>query len=145
MAAEAIVVKRLPIWALTIISLVLVAYIGVLGGVAIMTERDVKLWPPEIGQGPKSKLVDEFKEARKVLQEIKLGMTSELRVLDTRLHEARTKRALTYEDNILESMRWEDVEQSIIDDRANYEKIFFSKITELEDYIKSIEQQVKSL
>ena len=139
------VATRLPIWALTLIAFVLVAYIGVLGGVAIWTERDVKFWPPEIGKGPKSMLVSELKEARMELQKIKLSTESEISVLNTRLNEARTNQSRTRDKNIIESMEWRDQANALVQDIQRYEDKFIYRIDSFEKYIKDIESELKGL
>ena len=139
------VATRLPIWALTLMAFILIAYIGVLGGVAIWSERDVKFWPPEIGQGPKAMLVLELREARLELQRIKLGAESEISVLNTRLNEVRTNQSRTRNKNIIESMEWREQARAIEKDIFKYEEKFIKKIDSFEKSLKDFQHEFKRL
>jgi hypothetical protein len=145
MKATNTVATRLPVWALTLIALIIVVYIGVLGGVAIWSERDVKFWPPEIGKGPKSMLISELKEARSDLQRIKLGAESEISVLNTRLNDARTNQSKTRDGKIFESMEWEDQAKAIEKDILRYEEKIIKKIDIFNSYIRDLEGELKGL
>ncbi len=145
MSIPKVVATRLPVWALTSVTFIIVAYIGVLGGVAIWSDRDVKFWPPEIGKGPKSLLISELKEARLELRRIKIGAESEISVSNTRLNEVRTNQSQASEDKIIESMEWRDQVEAIEKDLSRYETKIVDKLEDFESYIKEIEFELKEI
>ena len=139
------VANRLPVWALTAVTLILVSYVGVLGGVAILSERDVEFWPPKIGPGPKSKLVDEFRETRVELIRVIFALESQLGLLNERLNDARKYRADTYEDEGSESDIWQKTVGDLKNDIEKYEEKLIKRVDMLEKYISSTEQRLSEL
>ncbi|MEN5243917.1 hypothetical protein [Pseudomonas atacamensis] len=137
--------KRIPAKVLSAVLILLAVYVGVLGAVAVWTERDVEFWPPKIGPGPKSRMVDEFKEARLDLKQMKFGAESEIAVLSQKLNDARTKQAESYANNFSDSLAWEKVAKSLEGDIKRKESILLSRFDGFDSYIKSLETLVHNL
>ena len=114
MSISETMVNRLPKWVLTMISITMLGYAGVLGGVAILSERDVKFWPPEIGPGPKSKMVDELKRFGSDLDKNISELLTQRKLLSDNLQIARSNMAKAMSlVNISESNIWKDNAENI--------------------------------
>lgn len=135
--------NRMPIWALTTISFVFVSYIGVLGAVAIFSERDVEFFPPKIGSGPKTKLVNEFRDMRSDIKKIDGLMQSHISNLYKQLNEARLKKSS--EDETLKSIDWSININHIESDIEKYEEKIYKEINDLSVLIKETETRLLGL
>ncbi|MBO0216186.1 hypothetical protein J0676_22065 [Vibrio sp. Vb2880] len=131
---------RLPIWALTAISFVFVAYIGILGGVAILTERDVEFFPPKIGSGPKTKLVNEFSELRKDVKNIDTLLEVHIKDLYVHLNAARKAKAETkdFGRNVDLAVYISSLQRDI----EKYEVEMQKEIDSLEELVKKTENRL---
>jgi len=122
-------ISRLPQWVVALIALTLVVYLGVLGGVAILTERDVKFWPPEIGPGPKSKIVEEFKRFETGLQSDISELLAQRKILNENLQIARSGTAKAKAlSNISEAMSWERSEDNLKNEIKEVDSRIISKL-----------------
>jgi hypothetical protein len=139
-------VKLLPKWVLASITLVLVFYIGALGLVAVSTERDVKFWPPEIGPGPKSRLVEEFKALRVDMDAVHRELLDQRKTLNERLHDARSKQAAADSNhNTMESVSWSITARKLEDEIKNIDEKLIDKVEEVKKEAHLIENKFNGL
>lgn len=137
------VLGRLPQWALTLIAFLAVIFIFTLGAVAIFSERDVKFWPPEIGPGPKSKLVEEFKRASADLDKNISELLNQRKKLNENLQVARSSMAradayLSYS----ESRTWHDSAAKIEAEIKNIDEKLISKIEGAKFEMRRVESKL---
>jgi hypothetical protein len=135
--------SRMPIWALTTIAFVFVSYIGVLGAVAIFSERDVEFFPPKIGSGPKTKLVGEFSEMRKDIKVINKLIESHITSLYTQLNDARAKESSA--TTSYEKINWQVNQFDIQEDIIKYENKISSEINGFTILVKETEAKLMGL
>lgn len=139
-------IKLLPKWVLTSITFVLVAYIGALLVVAVTTERDVKFWPPEIGPGPKSKMVEEFKSLRFDMNGIIHELLDQRKKLNDRLNEARSSEAVADANhNTMESIAWSVTSGKIETEIKNLDEKLIIKIEEVRKLAQETEMRFNGL
>lgn len=134
--------SRLPQWVLALITITVLGYAGVLGGVAIFTERDVKFWPPEIGPGPKSKMVEEFKRFGADLDKNIDGLLIQRKLLSENLQVARSSMAnAKARISISESMSWESSADKIQDEIKAIDNRLISKVEEAKAEVRRVEEK----
>lgn len=132
--------SRLPQWALALITITVLGYAGVLGGVAILTERDVKFWPPEVGPGPKSKMVEEFKRFGADLDKNIDELLFQRKLLSENLQVARSSMAKAKaRTSISEAMSWENSAEKIQDEIKVIDSRLISKIEDAKVEVRRVE------
>ena len=136
---DKILIQKLPKWALTAISFIIIGYVGVFGYVAVKTERDVEFWPPKIGPGPKSAAVKQIDGLQPKLIEIKTVLEKELIVLNSRLAEARSNMAEGHNSfGKYNRGEWQDNVSGYERDIKEIQEKLVSKIAALEEKILSL-------
>ncbi|MCE1055907.1 hypothetical protein [Pseudomonas alloputida] len=136
------VVSRLPQWVLALVTVTILGYAGVLGGVAIFTERDVKFWPPEIGPGPKSKVVEELRRFSADLDKDISELLDQRKRLSDNLQTARSSMAKARSfAGISEALSWEGSAEKLEAEIQAIDKILISKIQTAKDEVKRIESR----
>ena len=83
-------------WILTAITFILVSYAGVLGYVAINTERDVQFWPPRIGPADDPSAPDASEDSDCKPQRSRLRITTDRRVVSTGHRPDRPSRGIWF-------------------------------------------------
>lgn len=140
MSVSESIVSRLPQWVLALITITILGYAGVLGGVAIFTERDVKFWPPEIGPGPKSKMVDEFKRFGADLDKNVDELLAQRKLLSENLQVARSSMAnAKARTSISESLSWESSAEKIQDEIKVIDNRLISKVEDAKVEARRVE------
>lgn len=134
------VVSRLPQWVLALVTITILGYAGVLGGVAIFSERDVKFWPPEIGPGPKSKIVDELRRLCTDLDKDISELLAQRKQFSENLQTARSSaaRARSYV-NLSEALSWEATAEKLEAEISIIDKVLTSKIETAKAEIRRVE------
>lgn len=136
--------NRLPQWALTLIAITLLGYAGVLGGVAILSERDVKFWPPEIGPGPKSKMVEELKRFNTDIDKSIDELLNQRKKLSENLQVARSGMAnARAQSRILEATTWKDNADKIQDEIKSIDDRLIPKMEDAKIEIRQVETKIK--
>ena len=130
--------KTLPKWTLVAITFILVSYACVLGYVAISTERDVQIWPPRIGDVPKSNPLVNIDELRADLKEIGTIIGNELTSKNAKVAEARTNMAAGGSVGGKSSYEWR---QNIRD----YEKDIYRIEDNVISRMRALEKELESL
>jgi len=138
-----LIASRIPAWALTTTTIITLGYAGVLGGVAILSERDVTFWPPTIGPGPKSKIVDEFRRFSTDLDKDISELLTQRKQLSDNLQIARSSmaKAKSYM-NISESYIWEKNAQDIQSEIKDIDKALILKIEGAKIELRNIESKL---
>lgn len=136
------IVSRLPIWVLATATITVLGYAGVLGCVAILSERDVTFWPPTIGPGPKSKMVDEFKRFGSDLDKDISELLIQRKQLSENLQIARSSmaKAMSYV-SVSESRIWEQNADKIQAEIKDIDKALILKIENAKSEVRRVESK----
>jgi len=117
---------------------ILVGYTGVMGYVAVNTERDVQFWPPRIGPVPQSAAVVDMGDLASELTEIKAILNNELVALNARLAEARKNMAADKSVGGVSNYEWRQNVRSYEKDVHNVEDELISRINKLDREMESV-------
>jgi hypothetical protein len=124
---------------------ILVGYTGVMGYVAVNTERDVQFWPPRIGPVPQSAAVVDMSDLGSELSEIKAILNDELVALNARLAEARKNMAAQKSVGGVSNYEWRQNVRSYESDVHDVEDELISRINKLERKMESVNRNCLDL
>ncbi|MEB8055831.1 hypothetical protein [Pseudomonas fulva] len=140
------IVSRLPQWALALTVFTILGFAFVLAGVAIFSERDVKFWPPEIGPGPKSRLVDEFKRFSADLDKDVAELLAQRKKLSENLQLARSNKARAESlSSFYESLSWQDSTNKLENEIKAIDKELISNIEDAKGEVRRIESKLNGI
>lgn len=130
-------------WVLSTIALIIVGYVGVLGYVAVKTERDVVFWPPKIGPGPKTAAIKEIKDLKVQISTIMESLIVEQKTLNKRLSDARTSMATVAGGYASYSTsEWKENIRGYEKNIEEFDKKYIQEMKKLENEIKRIEKRL---
>jgi hypothetical protein len=132
--------KISPKWILITITFILVSYAGVLGYVAINTERDVQFWPPRIGPVPTPAALVNIGELKSDLTEINTIISKQLVSMNTKLADARTNMAAVSSVGGKSSYEWRQNVRSYEKDIYRIQDDVISRLESLENELESLEK-----
>lgn len=137
-------VVALPKWVVGALALSTVVYVFSMSAVAVLTERDVKFWPPEIGPGPKAHVLVDVAEMKENLKGSLANLHQEQRFLYDQLAKTRAKIAETKgTSGSLASYEWSANARAFEEDIKEFEGKFVSKVELLLERIAVLEEQLR--
>jgi hypothetical protein len=135
------IVKALPKWVISALALSIVIYVFSLSGVAVLTERDVRFWPPEIGPGPKNHIISEVSEIKNDIKGSLAELNRTLVFLQDQLAKTRAKTAESQET--LTSIQWAENARAFERDIDNFDSRYEEKVALLLKKVSDLELKLK--
>lgn len=138
-----ITAKRLPTWVLTLLSISIISYVFAMSAVAIMTERNVSFFPPEIGSGPKQEIAKELSLLREEIKLLNTEFKLQIEKINVNLAEARKEGAKTREghsSNVY--LKWDSVATNFENDRKEITDVYIAKLQKLDERILEIQKKL---
>lgn len=138
------ILSRLSSWAINIVVVSVICGAGALLYSAISGERNVKFWPPEIGPGPKTKLIEEYTRLNTELDKQMSTILDQRKILSENLQAARANIAVAKSKiSLSEAYAWENNAGKIEKEIDNIDSQLVKKINETKSEIRAATDALK--
>jgi len=137
-------ILALPKWVIGALAISTIVYVFSLSAVAVLTEREIKFWPPEIGPGPRQHVLSEVSEIRQDLKSSLDALDAQLAFLHEQLAKSRARAAESkgmY--GSLASFEWADSARAFEKDIESFDEKYQSAVKALESKIADLEERLR--
>jgi outer membrane murein-binding lipoprotein Lpp len=133
-------ILALPKWVIGALAISTIIYVFSMSAVAVLTEREIKFWPPEIGPGPRQHVLSEVSEIRADVKTALQALNAQLEFLHEHLAKSRARAAES--KGSLASFEWASSARSFEEDIESFDEKYRSAVKELESKIADLEERL---
>ena len=136
-------IRALPKSVLSLTIIAVIVYLFSFSAVAVLTERNVEFFPPKIGPGPKSALIDEAVNIKKEIAHLRATFSDELVNLNQRLADSRSKKAQAMAQFSTSTYDWEQNERGYESQIDYFNNNYIKSLENIENKIETLKDELR--